>query len=150
MSVKDTTTLRKMTRAELLEMLVEQSKSVAAMRQNMEKMQAELDSKDVLLNEYKERLTEKENMGNPEVSTLKEDYQKLQGTVASRNAMIRELQNKLDAERRLRMESLLNSRTITEATQYMNQMLEDTKIAAAQYQKIIIRLANKLKEGGTQ
>ena len=136
MSVKDTTTLRKMTRAELLEMLVEQSKSVAAMRQNMEKMQAELDSKDVLLNEYKERLTEKENMGNPEVSTLKEDYQKLQ--------------NKLDAERRLRMESLLNSRTITEATQYMNQMLEDTKIAAAQYQKIIIRLANKLKEGGTQ
>ena len=136
MSVKDTTTLRKMTRAELLEMLVEQSKSVAVMRQDMEKMQAELDSKDVLLNEYKERLTEKENMGNPEVSTLKEDYQKLQ--------------NKLDAERRLRMESLLNSRTITEATQYMNQMLEDTKIAAAQYQKIIIRLANKLKEGGTQ
>ena len=140
MSVKDTTTLRKMTRAELLEMLVEQSKSVAAMHQDMEKMQAELDSKDVLLNEYKERLTEKENMGNPEASTLKEDYQKLQEAVASRNAMIREL----------RMESLLNSRTITEATQYMNQMLEDTKIAAAQYQKIIIRLANKLKEGGTQ
>ena len=150
MSVKDTTTLRKMTRAELLEMLVEQSKSVAAMRQDMEKMQAELDSKDVLLNEYKERLTEKENMGNPEASTLKEDYQTLQEAVASRNAMIRELQNKLDAERRLRMESLLNSRTITEATQYMNQMLEDTKIAAAQYQKLIIRLANKLKEGGTQ
>ena len=56
------------------------------------------------------------------------------------------LKKALETERSIRMKSLLESKTISEASLYMDQLLEDTRRATAQYQKIVEMLAKEAKK----
>ena len=99
--------LRKMSRAELLEVLVEQSEAVGKVIQENE--------------------------------SLKKELQKS-------NERVKALKTSLEAERMIRFQSLADSKTVSEASMYMNQILEDTRKANILYQNLIHRLAREAKK----
>lgn len=119
------TPLRKLSRAQLLEMLVEQGKAINELREENEHLKKDLADKDA------------EN--EKALLLLKRKLQKS-------NAQVKALKESLDAEQRIRMQSLLKSRTISEASAYMNQLLEDTRKANILYQKLIMKLAEEARK----
>lgn len=119
------TPLRKLSRAQLLEMLVEQGKAINELREENEHLKKDLADKDA------------EN--EKALLLLKRKLQKS-------NAQVKALKKSLDAEQRIRMQSLLESRTISEASAYMNQLLEDTRKANILYQKLIMKLAEEARK----
>lgn len=119
------TPLRKLSRAQLLEMLVEQGKAINELREENEHLKKDLADKDAENEKALLLLKRKLQKSNTQVKALKES---------------------LDAEQRIRMQSLLKSRTISEASAYMNQLLEDTRKANILYQKLIMKLAEEARK----
>ena len=119
--LESTSTLRKMSRQELLEMLVEQSKNTDEAVARKEELEALLAEKD-------------------------EEIVQLQQKLQKYSKRVRTLKDKLDSERMIRLHSLAESKTISEASRYMDQILEDTRVANVMYQKLIRRISEEAKK----
>lgn len=119
------TPLRKLSRAQLLEMLVEQGRAVNELTEENERLKKELAEKDTE--------NEKALLG----------WKK---KLLRSNARVRALKESLEAEQRIRMDALLKSRSVSEASAYMNQLLEDTKKATILYQQLIMKLAEEARK----
>ena len=131
--------LRKMSRAELLEVLVEQSEAVGKVIQENESLKRELQEKTELLEKLQSELDGKDAKAASVQKQLKLKLQKS-------NERVKALKASLEAERMIRFQSLADSKTVSEASMYMNQILEDTRKANILYQNLIHRLVREAKK----
>lgn len=139
MSENNTSTLRKMSRAELLEMLVEQRKIADAAVADKEAAEAELAEKNETLERLKAKLDEKD-------AYIDEYTKETQIKLQKYSRRIKSLKESLEAERMIRLHSLSEARTISEASRYMDQLLEDTRVANSMYQRLIRRISEEAKK----
>lgn len=133
------TPLKKLTRAQLLEMLVEQKKAVSEVFEEKEQLEKLLQEKSEEVERLKTELANKDD-------EIKDTLLKLKKRLLKSNTRVKALKESLDAEQRIRMQSLLESKTISEASAYMNQLLEDTRKANILYQKLIMKLAEEARK----
>lgn len=131
--------LRKKSRAELLEILVEQSEAVNQVITQKENLEKELQEKNQIIDQLREELNQKDEKSSASL-------RKMQLRLKKSNERIMALKTSLEAERMIRMKTLAEAKTISEACQYMNQLLEDTKVASILYQKLIMKLAREAKK----
>lgn len=138
--------LRKKTRIELLEMLVEQSRHVAELEQQMEEIKGTLEEKTAELEKLKLKLVQQNSDIQKNTPSEKELYDQMRSIVSRKNRQIESLKKALETERMIRMAPVTSAKTLGEAAGYMNQMLQDTRWAIAQYQKMVITVSKKLDE----
>lgn len=131
--------LRKMSRAELLEVLVEQSEAVGKVIQENESLKKELQKMTEQMEQLKSELDGKDAKAAAVQKQLRLKLQKS-------NERVKALKTSLEAERMIRFQSLADSKTVSEASMYMNQILEDTRKANILYQNLIHRLAREAKK----
>jgi flotillin len=96
--------------------------------------------------EREAELKQKDDQIRKEKVRLKVYAGKAKEKLQKKNEQIKVLKKALETERSIRMKSLLESKTISEASLYMDQLLEDTRRATAQYQKIVEMLAKEAKK----
>lgn len=140
------TSLRKMTRAQLLKTLVEQSEAVGQIRSDKEALEIQLNENKETIAQLKAELKQKDDQIRKEKVRLKVYAEKAKEKLQKKNEQIKVLKKALETERSIRMKSLLESKTISEASLYMDQLLEDTRRATAQYQRIVEMLAKEAKK----
>ena len=140
------TSLRKMTRAQLLKTLVEQSEAVGQIRSDKEALEIQLNENKETITQLKAELKQKDDQIRKEKVRLKVYAEKAKEKLQKKNEQVKVLKKALETERSIRMKSLLESKTISEASLYMDQLLEDTRRATAQYQKIVEMLAKEAKK----
>lgn len=140
------TSLRKMTRAQLLKTLVEQSEAVGQIRSDKEALEIQLKENKETIAQLKAELKQKDDQIRNEKARLKVYAEKAKEKLQKKNEQVKVLKKALETERSIRMKSLLESKTISEASLYMDQLLEDTRRATAQYQKIVEMLAKEAKK----
>ena len=140
------TSLRKMTRAQLLKTLVEQSEAVGKIRSDKEALEIQLKENKETIAQLKVELKQKNDQIRNEKARLKVYAEKAKEKLQKKNEQVKVLKKALETERSIRMKSLLESKTISEASLYMDQLLEDTRRATAQYQKIVEMLAKEEKK----
>ena len=140
------TSLRKMTRAQLLKTLVEQSEAVGQIRSDKEALEIQLKENKETIAQLKAELKQKDDQIRKEKVRLKVYAEKAKEKLQKKNEQVKVLKKALETERSIRMKSLLESKTISEASLYMDQLLEDTRRATAQYQKIVEMLAKEAKK----
>lgn len=140
------TSLRKMTRAQLLKTLVEQSEAVGQIRSDKEALEIQLNENKETIAQLKAELKQKDDQIRNEKARLKVYAEKAKEKLQKKNEQVKVLKKALETERSIRMKSLLESKTISEASLYMDQLLEDTRRATAQYQKIVEMLAKEAKK----
>lgn len=140
------TSLRKMTRAQLLKTLVEQSEAVGQIRSDKEALEIRLKENKETIAQLKAELKQKDDQIRNEKARLKVYAEKAKEKLQKKNEQVKVLKKALETERSIRMKSLLESKTISEASLYMDQLLEDTRRATAQYQKIVEMLAKEAKK----
>ena len=140
------TSLRKMTRAQLLKTLVEQSEAVGKIRSDKEALEIQLNENKETITQLKAELKQKDDQIRKEKVRLKVYAEKAKEKLQKKNEQVKVLKKALETERSIRMKSLLESKTISEASLYMDQLLEDTRRATAQYQKIVEMLAKEAKK----
>ena len=140
------TSLRKMTRAQLLKTLVEQSEAVGEIRSDKEALEIQLKENKETIAQLKAELKQKDDQIRNEKARLKVYAEKAKEKLQKKNEQVKVLKKALETERSIRMKSLLESKTISEASLYMDQLLEDTRRATAQYQKIVEMLAKEAKK----
>ena len=140
------TSLRKMTRAQLLKTLVEQSEAVGKIRSDKEALEIQLNDNKETITQLKAELKQKDDQIREEKVRLKVYAEKAKEKLQKKNEQIKVLKKALETERSIRMKSLLESKTISEASLYMDQLLEDTRRATAQYQRIVEMLAKEAKK----
>ena len=140
------TSLRKMTRAQLLKTLVEQSEAVGQIRSDKEALEIQLNENKETITQLKAELKQKDDQIRNEKARLKVYAEKAKEKLQKKNEQVKVLKKALETERSIRMKSLLESKTISEASLYMDQLLEDTRRATAQYQKIVEMLAKEAKK----
>lgn len=138
--------LRKMTRAQLLKTLVEQSEAVGQIRSDKEALEIQLKENKETIAQLKAELKQKDDQIRNEKARLKVYAEKAKEKLQKKNEQVKALKKALETERSIRMKSLLESKTISEASLYMDQLLEDTRRATAQYQKIVEMLAKEAKK----
>ena len=136
--------LRKKSRMELLEMLVEQGRHVAEMNQQMEEMKAELAEKTAALDDLNVKLEQKNSDIHKCLQSMKDFFEQMKDIINNKNKEIESLKSALETEKKMRIGSITSCKTLGEATRYMNRMMEDTKTASLQYQKMIGRLSKQL------
>ena len=140
------TSLRKMTRAQLLKTLVEQSEAVGQIRSDKEALEIQLNENKETITQLKAELKQKDDQIRNEKARLKVYAEKAKEKLQKKNEQVKVLKKALETERSIRMKSLLESKTISEASLYMDQLLEDTRRATAQYQRIVEMLAKEAKK----
>ena len=140
------TSLRKMTRAQLLKTLVEQSEAVGQIRSDKEALEIQLNENKETITQLKAELKQKDDQIRKEKVRLKVYAEKAKEKLQKKNEQVKVLKKALETERSIRMKSLLESKTISEASLYMDQLLEDTRRATAQYQRIVEMLAKEAKK----
>ena len=140
------TSLRKMTRAQLLKTLVEQSEAVGEIRSDKEALEIQLNENKETITQLKAELKQKDDQIRKEKVRLKVYAEKAKEKLQKKNEQVKVLKKALETERSIRMKSLLESKTISEASLYMDQLLEDTRRATAQYQRIVEMLAKEAKK----
>ena len=140
------TSLRQMTRAQLLKTLVEQSEAVGQIRSDKEALEIQLNENKETITQLKAELKQKDDQIREEKVRLKVYAGKAKEKLQKKNEQIKVLKKALETERSIRMKSLLESKTISEASLYMDQLLEDTRRATAQYQRIVEMLAKEAKK----
>lgn len=140
------TSLRKMTRAQLLKTLVEQSEAIGQIRSDKEALEIQLNENKETIAQLKAELKQKDDQIRNEKARLKVYAEKAKEKLQKKNEQVKVLKKALETERSIRMKSLLESKTISEASLYMDQLLEDTRRATAQYQKIVEMLAKEAKK----
>ena len=140
------TSLRKMTRAQLLKTLVEQSEAVGQIRSDKEALEIQLKENKETIAQLKAELKQKDDQIRNEKARLKVYAEKAKEKLQKKNEQVKVLKKALETERSIRMKSLLESKTISEASLYMDQLLEDTRRATAQYQRIVEMLAKEAKK----
>lgn len=140
------TSLRKMTRAQLLKTLVEQSEAVGKIRSDKEALEIQLNENKETITQLKAELKQKDDQIRKEKVRLKVYAENAKEKLQKKNEQIKVLKKALETERSIRMKSLLESKTISEASLYMDQLLEDTRRATAQYQRIVEMLAKEAKK----
>lgn len=140
------TSLRKMTRAQLLKALVEQSEAVGKIRSDKEALEIQLNENKETITQLKAELKQKDDQIRKEKVRHKVYAEKAKEKLQKKNEQVKVLKKALETERSIRMKSLLESKTISEASLYMDQLLEDTRRATAQYQRIVEMLAKEAKK----
>ncbi|MBE6128856.1 MAG: hypothetical protein E7185_06235 [Erysipelotrichaceae bacterium] len=136
---ENTEPLRKMTRAQLLEMLVEQSKAVGEIRERMEQLEKQLQEKDEAIEQLKKELQEKDEKNAATLHVLQTRLKKS----TAQNKVLKEA---AEMERKIHTRPLTEAKTVTEASRYMDQLLTSTRKTMAQYHKLIEQLAMEAKK----
>ena len=117
------TSLRKMTRAQLLKTLVEQSEAVGQIRSDKEALEIQLNENKETITQLKAELKQKDDQIRKEKVRLKVYAEKAKEKLQKKNEQVKVLKKALETERSIRMKSLLESKTISEASLYMDQLL---------------------------
>ena len=136
---ENTEPLRKMTRSQLLEILVEQSKAVGEIRERMEQLEKQLQEKNEAIEQLKKELQEKDDKNAASLRVLQD---RLKKSLAQNKA----LKDAAEMERQIHTRPLTEAKTITEASRYMDQLLASTRKTLAQYHKLIEKLAKEAKK----
>lgn len=138
--------LKKLKRSELLEMMVNQANGVAALRAENEQLKKQLEfyekrseEQDATITRLRSGLSDRDDEINGNSEKLDQFYKQIEVRLKKRSARIKELEAEVNRLHRERLASITQARTLREATDQLNLILEDARRATEEYLTLVNR-----------